>query len=108
MCHMHAGKSNVLMRVLLLLALASTVFARTLMAQTLFAQTLTHWTRPANGPVIAPNPASVFSDPVTGAQTHWEALHTFNPAAVVRDGHIVVLYRAEDDSGPDSIGMHVS
>jgi predicted GH43/DUF377 family glycosyl hydrolase len=39
---------------------------------------------------------------------HWEALHTFNPAAVVRDGKIYVLYRAEDDSGTMQIGMHTS
>jgi beta-1,2-mannosidase len=99
---MHVFKSNVLMK-FLLLALTPAAFTQILMAQT-----LTHWTRPANGPVIAPNRASVFTDPVTGGPTHWEALHTFNPAAVVRDGRIVVIYRAEDDSGPDSIGMHVS
>jgi predicted GH43/DUF377 family glycosyl hydrolase len=39
---------------------------------------------------------------------HWEALHTFNPAAIVRDGKIVVLYRAEDDSGAMEIGEHTS
>jgi predicted GH43/DUF377 family glycosyl hydrolase len=39
---------------------------------------------------------------------HWEALHTFNPAAIVRDGKIDVLYRAEDDSGTMQIGMHTS
>ncbi len=39
---------------------------------------------------------------------HWEALHTFNPAAVVRDGKVYVLYRAEDDSGEEIIGGHTS
>ncbi len=39
---------------------------------------------------------------------HWEALHTFNPAAVVRNGKVYVLYRAEDDSGTMQIGMHTS
>jgi predicted GH43/DUF377 family glycosyl hydrolase len=39
---------------------------------------------------------------------HWEALHTFNPAAVVRDGKVYVLYGAEDDSGAMAIGGHVS
>jgi predicted GH43/DUF377 family glycosyl hydrolase len=38
----------------------------------------------------------------------WEALHTFNPAAVVRDGKVFVLYRAEDDSGDMKIGGHTS
>jgi predicted GH43/DUF377 family glycosyl hydrolase len=39
---------------------------------------------------------------------HWEALHTFNPAAVVRGGTVDLLYRAEDDSGSMEIGMHTS
>jgi predicted GH43/DUF377 family glycosyl hydrolase len=39
---------------------------------------------------------------------HWEALHTFNPATVVRKGKVMVLYRAEDDSGSMQIGMHTS
>jgi beta-1,2-mannosidase len=39
---------------------------------------------------------------------HWEALHTFNPGAVVRHGMIDLLYRAEDDTGAMRIGMHTS
>ncbi len=66
------------------------------------------WTRASQQPVIAPLPSSTFTDPVSGKPTHWEALHTFNPAAIVRNGRIYVLYRAEDDSGAMSIGGHVS
>lgn len=66
------------------------------------------FTRPLDGPAIKPNPASVFTDPITASPVHWEALHTFNPAAVVRDGKVYVLYRAEDDSGAMQIGMHTS
>jgi beta-1,2-mannosidase len=67
------------------------------------------FTRPASGnPVIAPRPQSTFDDPVLHAAAHWEALHTFNPAAIVRDHKVYVLYRAEDDSGTMQIGMHTS
>ena len=67
------------------------------------------FTRPDGvNPVIAPNPASVFMCPMRKAPVHWEALHTFNPAAVVRNGKIYVLYRAEDDSGEMKIGLHTS
>lgn len=66
------------------------------------------WTRPVTQPVIAPRKESTFRDPLSGAVVHWEALHTFNPAAVVRGGKIYVLYRAEDDSGSLSIGGHTS
>ena len=65
--------------------------------------------RPASGnPVIAPDKTAVFNDPILQTPVHWEALHTFNPAAIVRDGKIYVLYRAEDDSGTMQIGMHTS
>jgi predicted GH43/DUF377 family glycosyl hydrolase len=64
--------------------------------------------RPTASPVIAPDAASSFLDPITGKQVHWEALHTFNPAAIVKDGKIVVLYRAEDASGNAAIGGHTS
>jgi predicted GH43/DUF377 family glycosyl hydrolase len=65
--------------------------------------------RPAQGnPVIEPRPASTFQDPILGKPVHWEALHTFNPAAIVRGGKIFVLYRAEDDTGKKEIGGHTS
>jgi beta-1,2-mannosidase len=72
------------------------------------AWTLGPWTRASDSPVISPKADSTFNDPVTGKSVHWEALHTFNPAAVVRDGRIIVLYRAEDDSGDMAIGGHTS
>jgi predicted GH43/DUF377 family glycosyl hydrolase len=59
-------------------------------------------------PIITARPESTFLDPILESPVHWEALHTFNPAAVVRDGKVVVLYRAEDDSGSMQIGMHTS
>ena len=59
-------------------------------------------------PIIKPRPDSVFACPMRKTEVHWEALHTFNPAAVVRNGKIYVLYRAEDDSGEMQIGMHTS
>lgn len=72
------------------------------------AQTLGIFSRPVNAPVITPDKHSTFTDPITHAPVHWEALHTFNPAAIVRNGKVYVLYRAEDDSGTMQIGMHTS
>jgi predicted GH43/DUF377 family glycosyl hydrolase len=67
------------------------------------------FTRPANGnPILTPEPASTFADPILQKPVHWEALHAFNPAAIVRDDKIFVLYRAEDDSGTAEIGGHTS
>lgn len=64
--------------------------------------------RPEGNPVIAPRAESRFADPIAKAPVAWEALHTFNPAAVVRKGKVVVLYRAEDNTGAMAIGGHTS
>jgi len=70
--------------------------------------TLGPFVRPVQGPIIDPDPKSVFTDPITNQPVRWEALHTFNPGAIVRQGKVYVLYRAEDDSGTMAIGMHTS
>ena len=58
------------------------------------------FTRPADAqPVIRPDTNSVFNCPMRKAPVHWEATHTFNPAAIVKDGKVYVLYRAEDNIG---------
>jgi predicted GH43/DUF377 family glycosyl hydrolase len=67
------------------------------------------FTRPVDAPVIRPNPAATFIDPISGKTVHWEALHTFNPAATIApDGSVAVIYRAEDDSGDMMVGGHTS
>ena len=67
------------------------------------------WTRPAEGnPVVTPKPESTFMDPIAKKPIQWEALHTFNPAAVVRNGRVDLLYRAEDNTGAMAIGGHTS
>jgi predicted GH43/DUF377 family glycosyl hydrolase len=56
--------------------------------------------RPAGvNPVIRTDSASLFYDPLLKREVAWESNDTFNPAAIVKDGKIVVLYRAEDKSG---------
>lgn len=45
---------------------------------------------------------------MTDSIVAWEEYATFNPAAVVKDGKIVLLYRAEDASGERQIGRHTS
>ena len=91
------------------LALVALLCAAALHAQKTQPWVIGPFTRPANGnPVIAPRPASTFIDPILKKPVHWEALHTFNPAAIVRNGKVFVLYRAEDDSGAMRIGGHTS
>lgn len=64
--------------------------------------------RPAGvNPVISPIAESKFFCPMNGDSVAWESNDTFNPAATLYDGKIVVLYRAEDKSGV-GIGFRTS
>lgn len=88
----------------------------TLLTGSTFAQTenkLPDWTfggfeRPAGvNPVISPDSTSSFFCPMNKRQVDWESNDTFNPAATIKNGKIVVLYRAEDKAGR-AIGKRTS
>ena len=57
-------------------------------------------------PVISPQPTEFYC-PMRKQQVKWEESDTFNPAATTKDGKIVVLYRAEDNSA-QGIGKRTS
>lgn len=87
-------------RILLLLALwVNAGFAQT------NAGLLPDWAfggfvRPQNiNPVISPNAKTTFIDPMSKKSITWESNDAFNPGATIKNGKIVVLYRAEDKSG---------
>jgi predicted GH43/DUF377 family glycosyl hydrolase len=70
---------------------------------------LGNFARPAEvNPLIKPDANSTFDDPLLHKAVHWEANHTFNPAAIVLNNKVYVVYRAEDDSGTAQIGSHTS
>lgn len=79
----------------------------------LFASCSTNWAwmpfvRPDGvNPVIAPNAQTRFYCPLTKDSVDWESNDTFNPAATIYDGKVVVMYRAEDKSGK-GIGSRTS
>lgn len=69
---------------------------------------LTGFKRPDGGrPVIAPDSSLVFNCPCSGKRVHWACKDTFNPAATVKNGRIVLLFRSEDDYG-EGIGKRTS
>lgn len=59
-------------------------------------------------PVIAPSPLATLRSPMNDSIVQWEGFATFNPAAVVRNGRVMLLYRAEDATGTAQIGGHTS
>lgn len=50
-------------------------------------------------PVLTPSPKLTFTDPIWKRPVRWEEKDVFNPAALVRDGQVILLYRAEDKLG---------
>ena len=59
-------------------------------------------------PIIQKDSTTTFQDPMTGNTVAWESMATFNPAAIVKDDTIRVLYRAEEKLGEKEIGGHTS
>ena len=47
-------------------------------------------------PVLSPTPESKFQCPLQGKEVRWEEQNVYNPAVVVRDGKVYLLYRADD------------
>ena len=97
------------------MCLIASVFS--LLSVNCFAQlaldTLPSWAlgkfvRPAIiNPIISPDKTARFTDPINKKQVAWEANDTFNPAATIKNGKIVVIYRAEDLYGT-GIGFRTS
>lgn len=50
-------------------------------------------------PIISPDTMNYFYCPMRQNKVAWESSDTFNPAAAVYKGNVVVIYRAEDNSG---------
>jgi predicted GH43/DUF377 family glycosyl hydrolase len=64
------------------------------------------------GQVLDRQPDAQFECPIVGTTLAWAVKDVFNPAAVVRDGQVCLLFRGEDAVGPYSgtsrIGLAVS
>jgi len=61
-----------------------------------------------DNPILRPDKELSFSCPLRKKPVEWAALHVFNPAAVVKDGEVNLLYRAEDANGDMKVGGHTS
>ena len=58
---------------------------------------LTDWTKPAENPILKADALYKFFCPVKQDTVHWQQADVFNPAAIVRNGRIHLLYRCEDN-----------
>jgi len=66
----------------------------------------------AGGEILGPDTHATFECPVWAKKVVWAAEDVFNPAAIVRDGKVHLLIRAEDRDGPfagtSRIGLAIS
>lgn len=60
-----------------------------------------HWMlgfeKPPENPVMVADSTYVFQDPILNEPVEWQKADVFNPAAVVRNDTVFMLFRAEDD-----------
>jgi predicted GH43/DUF377 family glycosyl hydrolase len=83
-----------------------------LIAHGVFAQKNESWqmtgfVKPAFNPVMQADSSFIFFDPIKKEEVQWQKADVFNPAAVVRNGKVYILFRAEDIPGT-AIGMRTS
>ena len=51
----------------------------------------------AINPIMTADSSFVFNDPITDTLVHWQKADVFNPAAILRNDTIFMLFRAEDN-----------
>jgi beta-1,2-mannosidase len=59
-------------------------------------------------PILTPSPELQFTDPVTGAVTAYEEKNVLNPAAIVKDSMVYLIYRAQDSLMTSRLALAVS
>ena len=66
----------------------------------------------AINPILSANPKTTFFCPIRKTDVNWEEKDVYNPTAVVRNGKVYLLYRAEDTvrrvGGTSRLGLAVS
>jgi beta-1,2-mannosidase len=57
----------------------------------------THFVKPPENPILRPDSSFSFLCPIKNQVVKWQKAEVFNPAAIVKDGKIMLLFRAEDN-----------
>ena len=59
-------------------------------------------------PILNPTQSLSFTDPITNSKVFWEERNVLNPAAIVKNDTVFMLYRAQDQWGTSLIGLAYS
>lgn len=62
----------------------------------------------AVNPILLPDSSYTFIDPVTQHEVHWQSKNVLNPTAIVKDGKVYLIYRAQDTAMTSRLGMAIS
>lgn len=97
--HFYTIKRNCQMKnsVHYLVILVSTFFFSQCKTSSLQTIHYAHFIKPAENPILQADSTFTFISPTTKKQVRWQKADVFNPAAIVKDGKIMLLYRCEDN-----------
>ena len=59
-------------------------------------------------PILRPTATQEFTDPITKGIVQWEGRNVLNPSALVKDGKVYMIYRAQDEAMTSRLGLAVS
>jgi predicted GH43/DUF377 family glycosyl hydrolase len=59
-------------------------------------------------PILSPSSDQVFFCPLNKKEIKWEERNVLNPSAVVKDGKVYLIYRAQDNNMTSRLGLAIS
>src|SRR5882672_6993374 len=59
-------------------------------------------------PILKTSPDSYFNCPISKKSIKWEERNVLNPSAVVKDGKVFLIYRAQDQDMTSRLGLATS
>ena len=59
-------------------------------------------------PILTPTATSILFCPVQNTNVYWESKNVLNPTALVKDGKVYLIYRAQDSAMTSRLGLAIS
>ncbi len=59
-------------------------------------------------PILEPSSDQIFSCPISKKEVRWEERNVLNPSAIVKDGKVYLIYRAQDKEMTSRLGLAIS
>jgi beta-1,2-mannosidase len=84
-------------KIFLLVVIVNLLFCNCCTSQNKININVNGFYKPAENPIIKADSSYKFQDPVSKKIVRWQRADVFNPAAIVKDGKVFLLYRCEDN-----------